>query len=230
MLQAGKVAKRLFTVEEYHRMAEVGILHEDDHVELIEGEILGRCGESEQIRKRPFSADEYHKLVRAGVLGEDDRVELIEGEIVEMAAVGSRHAACVKRLNALLGQNLAEDAIVSVQDPIRLSDNSEPEPDLALLKPRDDFYAGEHPAPEDVLLVIEVSETSVEYDSEVKLPLYARAGIPEAWLVNLPEQRIEVHSSPVDGEYRQSTRYRSGDSLISSVISAPGFPVAGILG
>lgn len=230
MLKAGKVAKRLFTVEEYHRMAEAGILHEDDHVELIEGELTWKYGEKAEERKRLFSADEYRRLPRAGILGEDDRVELIEGEIVEMAAVGSRHAACVKRLNALLGQSLAKNAIVSVQDPIHLSDNSEPEPDLALLDLREDFYAGGHPAPEDVLLVVEVSETSVEYDSEVKLPLYARAGIPEAWLVNLPEQRIEVHSHPIDGEYRQSTRYRSGDSLVSEAITAPGLPVAEILG
>ena len=188
MLKASKVTKRLFTVEEYHQMAEAGILHEDDHVELI------------------------------------------EGEIVEMAPMGSRHAACLDRLNKLFTRHSSEDAIVRVQSPIHLPDSTEPEPDLALLKPRDDFYAGGHPGPEDVLLVIEVSETSVEYDSEVKLPLYARAGIPEAWLVNLPEQRIEVHSRPVDNEYRQSARYRSGDSLASSVISAPGLSAAGILG
>lgn len=188
MLRTGKVAKRSFTVEEYHRMAEAGILHEDDHVELIEGEIF------------------------------------------EMAAVGSRHAACLDRLTKLFTQRFNEDAIVRVQSPIYLPDNSEPEPDLALLRSRDDFYAGGHPAPEDVLLVVEVSETSVEYDSEVKLPLYARAGIPEVWLVNLPERKIEVHSRPVDGEYRQSTRYRSGDSLTSATVSAPGLPAAEILG
>lgn len=228
MLQAQKVAKRLFTVDEYYRMSEAGILGEDDHVELIEGKILGRCGESELIRKRLFSADEYHKLGRAGVLGEDDRVELIEGEILELAAIGSRHAACVKRLNALLIQNLAEGAIVSVQDPIRLSDRTEPEPDLALLKPREDFYASEHPGPGDVLLVIEVAETSVEYDSDIKLPLYARAGIPEAWLVDLPAERVEVHSRPVEGEYREISRARRGDTISSE--TAPGISAAGLLG
>jgi len=117
-----------------------------------------------------FTVEEYHRMGQAGILSEDDRVELIEGEIVEMAPVGSRHAACVKRLNALLSRRAGGRALVSVQDPIRLGEHSEPQPDLALLKPREDFYAAAHPGPEDVLLVIEVAETSLEYDREVKLP------------------------------------------------------------
>lgn len=184
--------------------------------------------QKEQARKRLFSAEEYRRLVEAGILSEDDRVELIEGEIVEMAAMGSRHAACVDRLNKLLGQRVAEETIVRVQSPIRLSERTEPEPDLALLRPRDDFYAGGHPGPEDVLLVVEVAETSVEYDSEVKLPLYARAGIPEAWLVDLPKERIEAHSRPVDGEYREITRARRAETVSSK--TAPGLSAADILG
>lgn len=191
-------------------------------------QIVTQGNASVQARKRLFSADEYERLAEVGILGESDRVELIEGEITELAAIGSRHAACVKRLNSLLRQGLEEGSIVSVQDPIRLSDLTEPEPDIALLKPREDFYAGGHPAPEDVLLVVEVSETSVEYDNDVKLPLYASAGIPETWLVNLPAERVEVYSRPVDGEYREITRSRHEERISSRTVS--GISASEILG
>lgn len=182
--------------------------------------IVTQDNASVRARKRLFSADEYERLVEVGILGESNRVELIEGEITELAAaMGSRHAACVNRLNRFLSRQADDDIIVSVQNPIRLSDLTEPEPDLALLKPREDFYAGGHPAPEDVLLVVEVSETSVEYDTDVKLPLYASAGIPEAWIVNLPANRVEVHSRPVDGEYREITRYRHEERISSRTVT-----------
>lgn len=105
-----------------------------------------------QLLKRRFTVEEYRQMAQAGILGEDDRVELIEGEIVEMTPIGSRHAACVKRLNHLLTQQVRERALVSVQDPIRLSAHSEPQPDLALLVPRPDFYARRHPGAAEVLL------------------------------------------------------------------------------
>ena len=172
-----------------------------------------------QSRKRRFTAAEYHRMAEVGIFGEDDRVELIEGEILEMAAMGSRHAACIRRLEALLNQHSGQFGIVSTQCPIRLNDASEPEPDIALLKPREDFYAQEHPGPDDVLLVIEVSDTSAEYDTEVKLPLYARSGISETWLVNLATGTVEVHSQPISGEYRQTLRAKRGEALRSQVVS-----------
>jgi len=181
---------------------------------------------SARVRKRLFSADEYERLADAGILGEGDRVELIEGEIAELSAMGSRHAACVDRLNSFLSRELGGSHIVRVQSPIRLSDLTGP--DLALLKPREDFYASSHPTPEDVLLVVEMAETSVEYDSELKLPLCARAGIPESWLVDLPAGRVEVHSRPVDGEYREITRSRSEERVSSEVAS--GISAGGLLG
>jgi Uma2 family endonuclease len=134
-----------------------------------------------QIQRRLFSVHEYHQMLQAGVLGEDDRLELIEGEIVQLSPINSRHAACVNRLNALFTSRLTGRAVVSVQNPIRLDTHSEPQPDLALLKPRPDFYAASHPNPEDVLLVVEVADTSADYDRGVKLALYARVGIAEVW-------------------------------------------------
>jgi Uma2 family endonuclease len=177
-----------------------------------------------QVEKRYFSVSEYHLMAEVGILSEDDRVELIEGEIVKMSPIGSRHAACVDRLNRLLNRFTDLSAIVRVQSPIVLDGNSEPEPDISLLRPRGDFYTGGHPMPDDVLLLIEVADTSVERDLEAKLPLYARAGIPEAWLVNLPAETIEVHSRPDGGEYRETVRTKRGETLKSRTI--PGLELA----
>ncbi len=131
-----------------------------------------------RLLKRLFTIEEYHKMAQAGILTEDDRAELIEGEIVEMAPIGSRHAACVARLTALLSR-VQDRAILWVQNPIRLGEHSEPQPDVALLSLRPDFYAQAHPGPQDVLLLVEVAETSPGDDREVKLFLYARAAISE---------------------------------------------------
>lgn len=172
---------------------------------------------SHQLAKRWFSVDEYYRMAEAGILTEDDRVELIEGEIIEMSPIGSRHAACVNRLNTLLNRQLEQAATVSIQNPVRIDDFSEPEPDIALLRPREDFYAGEHPSPSDVLLVVEVADTSVEYDRNIKLPLYARASIPEVWLVNLPQATIEIYQQPLNGTYREIHLVKHGESLVSQV-------------
>ncbi len=180
--------------------------------------------------EKRFSISEYHRMAEAGILDEDDRVELVEGVIVEMAAMGSRHAACIRRLEAILNRHPERIGIISTQCPIRLGDDSEPEPDVALLKPREDFYASEHPGPGDALLVIEVSDTSAEYDTEVKLPLYARAGIPEVWLVNLTTGTVEVHSQPVSGEYRQTLRAKRGEALKSEAVSELEITAGDVLG
>src|SRR5436190_15615228 len=133
------------------------------------------------VKRRRFTLDEYHRMGKTGILSEDDRVELIEGEIIEMSPIGSRHAACVDRFNELIAR-LRLNIIVRVQSSIQLDDYSQPQPDLALLRRRDDFYSSSLPRPADVLLVIEVADTTLEYDRFVKLPLSAHAGIPEAWL------------------------------------------------
>lgn len=166
-----------------------------------------------RLLKRLFTVEEYHRMVQAGILTEDDRAELIEGEIIEMAPIGSRHAACVDRLNHLFGGRLGRRSIVRVQNPIRLGEHSEPQPDVTLLRPRADFYARAHPGSEEVLLLVEVAETSPEYDRDVKLPLYARAGIAEVWLVVLSEEGIEIYRQPSSQGYGEVRRVGRGGSL-----------------
>ncbi len=174
-----------------------------------------------------FSVDEYHQMVEAGVFNEDDRIELIEGEIVEMAPIGSRHAACVTQLTQLFSLGLGERVFVSVQNPIGIA-NSEPEPDLALLRPRDDFYAERHPGPEDVLLVVEVADSSFQYDREVKIPLYARSGIVEAWLVDLGNDEVVVYREPSPKGYGLMQTYSAGDEISLSTFDLT-FRVADVL-
>ena len=176
-------------------------------------------------QKRRFTVEEFYRMADAGILGENNRVELIEGEVFEMTPIGSRHAACVKRLHKLLERRLGDQALVSVQDPIRISQTAEPQPDIALLKPRADFYAQAHPTPQDVLLVVEVADASLDYDRRVKLPLYARAGIPHAWLVDLAERCLEVHQDPSPRGYRAIQKLGLGKSvtLLGAVIDIDTF-------
>lgn len=143
-----------------------------------------------------FSVDDYYRMGEAGVLGEDDRVELLEGEVVTMSPIGSRHAFCVDQLTRLLGDGLRGRAVLRVHNPVRLNQWSEPQPDVSLLRPPHRRYAAAHPVPGDVFLVIEVADSSVISDRSFKLPLYARAGIPEAWLVDLVANRVELYREP----------------------------------
>lgn len=201
--------RRRFTVKEYHRMALIGILREDDRVELLEGEVrMSVTG-----ARRRFTVKEYHRMALVGILREDDRIELLEGEVIEMSPIGSRHAACVDRLTEVFSERLRRRATIRVQNPIRLGEDSEPQPDLALVQPRPDFYASFHPEPQDVFLLIEVADTSEEHDREVKIPLYARWGIPEVWLVDLAGDAIEVYRGPGPDGYREVYRVRRGESL-----------------
>lgn len=150
---------------------------------------------------RRFTVDEYHRMAGAGVFHEDDRVELLEGEIVEMTPVGGRHVACVIRLTDLLSSLAGAVATISVQNPLVLADRSEPQPDIAVLRRRADPSGAWLPHHHDALLVIEVADTSLERDRDVKVPLYARAGIPEVWLVDLLADRIEVFRHPRGDTY-----------------------------
>lgn len=183
-----------------------------------------------QLEHWVFSVDEYHRMLETGILSEDDHVELIQGEIVKMSPIGSRHVACVNRLNGLINRKVSQDVIVSVQNPFRLDDYSEPQPDIALVKSRDDFYAQSLATSADLLMIIEVADTSVEVDRRVKLPLYARAGIPEVWLANLPEDRVETYLEPLNGIYQRVRIAKRGECLSSQNVSDLLLSVDEILG
>lgn len=170
--------------------------------------------------KHHFTVSEYERMGETGIFPPDARVELIEGEIIEMSPIGSRHAACVRLLSRALNQQVGENAIVSIQNPIRLNDFSEPQPDVAVLKFRQDSYRNGHPGPDDVLLVIEVAETTVHYDRHVKMPLYAGAGVGEALLFNLPDDRLEYFSQPEMGVYQVNRIISRGEQFEST--SVPG--------
>jgi Uma2 family endonuclease len=182
------------------------------------------------IERRRFTIDEYHRMQDAGILREDDRVELVAGEIVAMSPVGSRHAACVRRLVHMLEQQLGARAMVDSQNPIHIEPDAEPQPDVAVLRPRPDFYERDHPAVADILLVIEVADTSLAYDRQVKLPLYAGAGIPEAWLIDLARESVERHSLPGGQGYGQVARAGREQALPSTVLPDVVLQVDSLLG
>ena len=180
--------------------------------------------------KRAFTVREYHRMGEAGILREDDRTELIDGEIFRMPPIGSPHAACVDRLTALTTRALGPRVIVRVQNPIVIGRHSEPQPDLVLLRPRDDFYAARHPGPDDVLWLIEVADTSGQFDRMTKFPLYARGGIREAWVVDLRRQIVEVHRGPALRGYRTQRAVERGDRVRPLAFPRMAFAVGAILG
>jgi len=182
------------------------------------------------ILSHQFSIEDYHRLVETGILTEDDRVELIEGMIIDMTPIGSKHASCVYYLSNTLFEKVQKRAIVAVQNPIDLSvEQSEPEPDIALLKKREDFYRDAHPKSEDILLIIEVADRSIEHDRNIKIPLYAKSLICEVWLVNLMENNLEVYRDPSLDGYHIMTRL--DHTQVVSPINFPdiNMPVANIL-
>jgi len=159
-------------------------------------------------RKHLITVEEYYRMAEVGLLAPDARVELIEGEIIDMVPIGSRHNRAVIHLTRLFTLAVGDLAIIQPQGPVRLGQESEPEPDIAVLRPRADEYGSAHPAAADVLLVVEVSDSTLHYDQEVKLPLYARNGIPEVWIVDLHNGELHFHRRPEAGSYleRKTTR------------------------
>lgn len=155
-------------------------------------------------RRHRLTVHDYYRMAEAGILKAHDRVELIDGELIDMTPIGSRHAAAVDRLNHLLLPALSKRAIVRVQQPVRLSDLSEPEPDIAVVAIRSDFYESAHPKPADIYLLIEVADSSLPYDRDLKLPLYARHGVKEVWLADIESKTLRVYRSPAREGYAQS--------------------------
>ena len=183
-----------------------------------------------QLQRKLFTIDEYQQMIQAGVFHEDDRLELIEGEIAEMSPVSPKHAGCVNRLADLFYDRLRRRAIVAVQNPVRVGQRSEPQPDLALLHPRPTYYANLHPAPEDVLLIVEVSDTSAEFDRDVKMSMCAKAGIVESWLVSLADGWVEVYREPSPLGYKSIRRAAPGESLAPLAFPDAFFDVSEIVG
>lgn len=177
--------------------------------------------------RRRFDVNEYHRMLEVGLLTEDDRVELIAGDIVEMNPIGWPHMSVVTRLNHLLVPPASERGLmVSIQNPVRIEERSEPEPDLALItdEPRKQI-----PGPRDTVLIVEVSDSTLDYDRAVKLPLYAGAGIREVWIVNLQSQNIEVHSDPQDDTYREKKTFGRGEEAVSMTLDGLTIPVDEVL-
>jgi len=146
-----------------------------------------------EVKKRLFTAEEYHRMGEAGILRPHDRTELIDGEIVQLTPIGYRHELCVSRITALLIQTLGNRMVLSPQCALRLNDWTEPEPDIVVYKPRSDFYAKKRKGPSDVLFVIEVSDSTLQHDQKIKLPRYAKAGIPEVWIEDLQHNVLNVY-------------------------------------
>jgi Uma2 family endonuclease len=174
-------------------------------------------------RRHRITVNEYHRMAEVGLLAPDARVELIEGEIIDMAPIGKAHTSVVDQLNRLLVRAAGDDAIVRVQGSVRLSQMSEPEPDVVLLKPRSDFYRSEYASGADTLLVIEVSDSTLRYDRDVKVPLYARHGVPEVWIVDLQNNELLVYGSPSDGAYGRQTSATRPEAML--VTALPGVTV-----
>jgi Uma2 family endonuclease len=179
---------------------------------------------------RRFTVDEYLRMGAAGVFKEDDRVELIEGQIVEMTPIGPAHAGCVKEMARLLYRAAGDRIIVGVQDPLVLGKQGAPQPDIAVLRRTAGGYRTDHPGAADTFLVIEVADTSADYDRETKMPLYARANIPEAWLVSLEDRAVEISTDPGPGGYRSLRRARAGEILRPRMLPGVEIAVSDILG
>jgi len=179
--------------------------------------------------KRLFTVHEYHKMGEVGILTEDDRVELIEGEIVVMPPIGEGHFGRVNRFNDVFFAFRGR-AVIHVQNPVRLGLKNAPEPDIVLLKYREDFYSGKFPEPDDVLLLVEVADSSLGYDRNTKVPLYAKAGIQEYWIVDLIHGEILVHREPSKTRYRGIQNLKPGDTIAPLAFPDVALAIADLLG
>ena len=221
---------RLFNVDEYFAMRDVGMFAENEYLELIGGEILFLHPEVGGPERRPFTNAEYHALAEVGVLAHDEKVQLIAGDVIVMSPVGNRHAACVTFISdELYILRQTERAHIRTQNPLVMPDHSEPEPDAMLLAWREDGYAFRAPRSEDALLVVEVSDSTLRYDRDVKMSLYAAAGVPEVWIANLQDDWIESHTEPTADGYRVTRRYGLGDAIAPQAFPDLAIPVERII-
>ncbi len=168
--------------------------------------------------RRQFTVRDYARMRETGILTEDDRVELLDGEIYLMSPLGPLHIAIVNRLNKLLMRQVGDDAILSIQNSVQLNDYSEPQPDVALLSPRDDYYDQALARPDDILLLIEVADTSLGYDRDQKLPRYAASNVAEVWIIDVDQHIVEQYSQPMQGQYTQLNKVLFGNMIQSKTM------------
>ncbi|WP_246828927.1 Uma2 family endonuclease [Synechococcus sp. PCC 7502] len=166
-----------------------------------------------QLVRHKFTVEQYHQMAANGILSQSDRLELINGEIIEISPIGMLHASCVRRIINLLAAKLGDLAIIDAQNPVKLNNSSEPQPDIALLRKHDHFYATAHPQPQDIFLLIEVADTTISTDRTIKVPLYASSGVIELWLVDLNYQIIEVYAEPIGDHYRYIKQFKAGQTI-----------------
>ena len=181
-------------------------------------------------KKRLFTVDEYYEMARAGILTESERVELIEGEIVELFPNGSRHQATIDGLAYLFVNAVGDRARVRIHGPLRLAEITEPQPDVQLLAPQDDFYVDGHPTQLDVLLVVEVADTSLAYDRNDKAAVYSMRGVPELWILDVNRPRLFVMREPAELGYRVVMEFEAGDAIVPLALPDLSFAVADLLG
>ena len=182
------------------------------------------------LMRKKFRTDEVYQMMEIGILPEESGWELIDGEIIHRMTIGSRHAGTIKRLGEMFRDLTRDKALISIQDPIHIDDYNEPEPDLALLKRRDDFYSQSHPRPSDILLIVEISDSTLSYDREIKKTIYAEAEIGEFWLINLKQDTIETYSNPSNGIYYQMRIFERGESVETKHITGVSLEVNKIFG
>jgi Uma2 family endonuclease len=182
------------------------------------------------LSRHRFTVDEYHKMAENGVLTEDSRVELIDGVIIDIPPIGPGHAGNVNWFTDVFRALFGGLAHLSIQNPVRLGLRVEPQPDVMLLRPRADHYRSSHPGPEDVLLLVEVADSSLTYDRKTKARIYARAGIADYWIVNLVDATVEVHRDPERGRYRSVRVLKPGDSIQPLAFPEVSIAVSEVLG
>ena len=182
-----------------------------------------------EISKRLFDVRDYYRMAEAGILQEGDKVELIEGEVLAMSPIGSPHSAAIDRAARALMKLSGDAAIVRIQGPVRLDDYNEPQPDIALLRPKKDFYAAGHPSPPDILLIVEIAQSSLQFDQTIKLRLYGRAGVPEYWVSDIQHDRLFAYSDFEADSYRTIRELHRGDFIAPKLLPERQIPVDSLL-
>jgi Uma2 family endonuclease len=203
---------RRFTADEAMRMSEAGILRDDEHFELLDGEFVDSNPETGEPFIRRFTGDEAIRLVELGIVGQDEHVELLDGALVEMSPQSAQHSAAVRRLAKRLRQAFGERAEVFEEKPLAASPHDLPEPDLAVVRPREDGYSISHPTGHDAILVVEVAWSSHSIDRR-KAAIFAKAGVPVYWLLDIASGRLEVRAELEDGAYGATAVLREDDSV-----------------